>query len=47
MIIRKFKLLKKPKFDITKLMEIYQEKPELEKKKGADKEESKNLLGKK
>jgi small subunit ribosomal protein S3Ae len=27
-IIRKVKLLKKPKFDLTKLMELYQEKPE-------------------
>jgi hypothetical protein len=47
--VRKVKLLKKPKFDLTKLMELYQEKPELEikgKKEGA-KEEPKNLLNKK
>lgn len=45
-LVRKVKLLKKPKFDLTKLMELYQEKPELEikgKKEGA-KEEPKNLL---
>ncbi len=28
MLVRKVKLLKKPKFDLTKLMELYQEKPE-------------------
>ena len=46
MLVRKVKLLKKPKFDLTKLMELYQEKPELEVKgkKDAPKEESKNLL---
>jgi hypothetical protein len=39
-------LLKKPKFDLTKLMELYQERPELEikGKKEGDKEEPKNLL---
>jgi hypothetical protein len=45
--VRKVKLLKKPKFDLTKLMELYQEKPELEikgKKGDAPKEEPKNLL---
>ena len=28
-LIRKIKVLKKPKFDLTKLMELYQDKPEL------------------
>ena len=42
-LIRKVKLLKKPKFDLTKLMELYQEKPELE-VKGKAKEEPKNKL---
>ena len=27
-LIRKAKVLKKPKFDLTKLMELYQDKPE-------------------
>lgn len=46
--MRKVKLLKKPKFDLTKLMELYQEKPELEIKGKKDaKEEPKNLLEKK
>jgi small subunit ribosomal protein S3Ae len=46
--VRKVKLLKKPKFDLTKLMELYQEKPELEvkSKKPEGKEEPKNLLTK-
>jgi small subunit ribosomal protein S3Ae len=44
-LVRKVKLLKKPKFDLTKLMELYQEKPELEiKGKKEAKEEPKNLL---
>ena len=41
-LVRKVKLLKKPKFDLTKLMELYQEKPEVEikgKKEEAPKEE--------
>jgi len=46
--VRKVKLLKKPKFDLTKLMELYQDRPELEikGKKGEEgkKEEPKNLL---
>ncbi len=51
-LIRKVKLLKKPKFDLTKLMELYQERPEAvqkEKKEGeAEKvEEPANLLNKK
>ena len=35
-IVRKVKMLKKPKFDLTKLMELYQERPEdtAAKKKG-------------
>lgn len=42
-LVRKVKLLKKPKFDLTKLMELYQEKPEAV---AADKkaEEPKNKL---
>lgn len=54
-MIKKAKLIKKPKFDLTKLMELYQERPEQMskgEKKGAvageegeaDKEEPKNLL---
>jgi len=50
-IIRKVKMLKKPKFDLTKLMENYQERPEAEAKgkkgkKGEEdkKEEPRNLL---
>ncbi len=27
-IVRKVKMMKKPKFDLTKLMEMYQERPE-------------------
>jgi small subunit ribosomal protein S3Ae len=27
-LVRKIKVLKKPKFDLTKLMELYQDKPE-------------------
>jgi len=30
-MIRKVKILKKPKFDLTKLMELYKDKPEAEK----------------
>jgi small subunit ribosomal protein S3Ae len=53
-LIKKVKLLKKPKFDLTKLMELYQERPEaVQKEKKAeegaaeDKDEPKNLLAKK
>jgi hypothetical protein len=31
-MIKKVKILKKPKFDLTKLMELYQERPEDAKK---------------
>ena len=30
-MIRKAKILKKPKFDLTKLMELYKDKPEVAK----------------
>merc|ERR1712046_235968 len=30
-LVRKLKVLKKPKFDLTKLMELYQDKPEVAK----------------
>jgi len=48
-MIKKVKVLKKPKFDLTKLMELYQERPEVQQKeKKAEgeeaKEEPKNLL---
>jgi hypothetical protein len=52
-MIKKVKVLKKPKFDLTKLMELYQERPEDAKKaeKKAEGEataeaEPKNLLQK-
>lgn len=44
-LIRKVKLLKKPKFDLTKLMELYQEKPEAEVKAKKDEEPSNKLAG--
>lgn len=44
-MVRKLKLLKKPKFDLTKLMELYQDRPEDAKKQVGDKkEEPSNLL---
>ena len=30
-MVRKAKILKKPKFDLTKLMELYKDKPEADK----------------
>lgn len=46
-LVRKVKLLKKPKFDLTKLMELYQDKPELEiKGKKAEAEPKNKLAGK-
>jgi len=46
-LVRKVKVLKKPKFDLTKLMELYQDRPEVEQKgKKEPKEEPKNLLKK-
>ena len=42
-LVRKVKLLKKPKFDLTKLMELYQDKPEVE-IKGKKEEAPKNKL---
>jgi len=35
-LIRKVKVLKKPKFDLTKLMELYSDKPEAVKATAAD-----------
>jgi len=46
-IIRKVKMLKKPKFDVSKLNELYDEKaPVLEKPRTEEVEEDKNLLKK-
>ena len=35
-MVRKVKILKKPKFDLTKLMELYKDKPEEEKSKATE-----------
>ncbi len=49
-MVRKVKMLKKPKFDLTKLMELYQDRPEDQPKKKtgeteeAPEEEPKNKL---
>jgi len=43
-LVRKVKLLKKPKFDLTKLMELYQEKPEVEIKGKKTEEDPKNKI---
>ena len=52
-VVRKVKMLKKPKFDITKLNEMYSEANRLEAKEdkkggegGGDDEEAQNLLKK-
>ena len=46
--ITKMKMIKQPKFDVAKLMELYSEKPEKEPPKAAaEGEESQNLLEKK
>uniref|UniRef100_A0A7S3XAM7 Small ribosomal subunit protein eS1 n=1 Tax=Strombidinopsis acuminata TaxID=141414 RepID=A0A7S3XAM7_9SPIT len=41
-LVKKVKVLKKPKFDLTKLMELYQDKPEAP--KAAAEDEAKNIL---
>ena len=43
-MVRKVKILKKPKFDLTKLMELYKDSPEAEKPKAATAPEAKNTL---
>jgi len=43
-MIRKMKVLKKPKFDLTKLMELYQDKPEAIKQETVAAPETTNTL---
>jgi len=44
-LLRKVKILKKPKFDLTKLMELYQDRPEAKQEQKDEKaEEPKNLI---
>jgi len=43
-MVRKVKILKKPKFDLTKLMELYKDKPEAEKTPAADGDAATNKL---
>jgi small subunit ribosomal protein S3Ae len=42
-MVRKVKILKKPKFDLTKLMELYKDKPEAEKTAPVDAEAANKL----
>jgi len=44
-IVRKVKILKKPKFDLTKLMELYKDRPE-EKKMPTQAPEAENTMTK-
>jgi small subunit ribosomal protein S3Ae len=46
-LVKKVKLLKKPKFDLTKLMELYQSKPEDVAQDKKKEDAPKNLLAEK